>query len=95
MYNFEILFYLTHLIFIMSTLLFLNNKNNILIMFIATELLSLAGFFNYLFFFYFFQHCSGEALMLIFFGLGAGEAAIGLVLIVNFVKLQNILAINQ
>lgn len=59
------------------------------------ELLNLAGTFNYLFYFYYFQNYSGEALILIMFALSAAEAAIGLVLIINFVKLQNNISIVQ
>ena len=79
----------------MSLVILLNNKNNILIMFIMTELLNIGGIFNYLFFFYYFQNYSGESLALIMFGLGAAEAAIGLILIINFVRLQNNLSIAQ
>lgn len=93
MFNFLNLFILTHIIFILSLIIFLNNKNNILIMFIISELLNISGTLNYLFFFYYFQNYAGESLILIMFALGAAEAAIDLVLIINFVKLQNTLTI--
>ena len=38
---------------------------------------------------YYFNNLSGPSLSLIFFSLSAAEAAIGLTLIISFVKLQN------
>ena len=95
MYIYEVLFYITHAFFIVALLLLLNNKNNILFMFIGTELLNIAGVLNYLFYFIFFQNYSGESLILIMFGLGAAEAAIGLILVINYVRLQNNLSITS
>ena len=40
-----------------------------------------------------FQNTTGFALIFIFFALTAAEAAIGLVLIINFIKIQNTLSI--
>lgn len=64
-------------------------------MFIISELLNISGILNYVWYFYSFQVLGDYALILIFFSLGAAEAAIGLTLIINFVKLQGTLSIAK
>ncbi len=92
---YNLLFLITHTTLIGGLLVYLNNKDNIIIMFIISELLNLMGMLNYIFYFSYFQNFGGEALSLILFSLGAAETAIGITLIIVFVKLQNTLAITK
>lgn len=89
MYSISVLIFLSHFVFIAGLLIFINNKDNIFIMFIITELVNLSGIFNFIVYSYYFNNLSGPSLSLIFFSLSAAEAAIGLTLIISFVKLQN------
>jgi NADH:ubiquinone oxidoreductase subunit K len=68
-------------------------KENIIIMFIIAELLNLSGILNFIIVFYFYQNGGGQSLAMLMFSVSAAEAAIGLTLIINFVKLQNTLSI--
>jgi NADH:ubiquinone oxidoreductase subunit K len=68
-------------------------KENIIIMFIIVELLNLSGILNFIIVFYFYQNGGGQSLAMLMFSVSAAEAAIGLTLIINFVKLQNTLSI--
>ncbi len=77
MVNYSILFFITHFSFIITLIIFLNNKDNILIMFIVSELLNLTGILNFIIYFNYFQNLGGEALALIMFSLGAAETAMG------------------
>ena len=81
--------------FICGLTIFLNSKDNIIILFIISELLNLSGVLNYIEYIYFFQSISSQAFILILFSLGAAEAAIGLTIIINFIKLQNTLSIAK
>jgi NADH:ubiquinone oxidoreductase subunit K len=62
-------------------------------MFILSEIMLISGATNFVIYGYYFQHSGGQAITLIIFALGAAGAAIGLVLIINFVKVQNSLSL--
>ena len=93
MYNVTVLFFIVNIIFIISLFSFLSSKDNVFIMFVLAELLNLSGILNYIIYFYFYQNIVGHSLVFIFFALGAAEAAIGLTIIINFVKIQNTISI--
>ena len=93
MFSITTLFFTSHLILLMGLFSFISSRDNIFIMFILAELLNLTSILNYIIFFYAFQNAAGLALIFIFFALTAAEAAIGLVLIINFIKVQNTLSI--
>jgi NADH:ubiquinone oxidoreductase subunit K len=93
MYSIFIYIFLSHFLFIVSLQIFINAKENILIMFIAAEILNLSGILNFIIMFYFYQNGGGQSLAMLMFSVGAAEAAIALTLIINFVKLQNTLSI--
>lgn len=90
-----ILLFLAHGLFIISLLTFVQSTENVFIMFILSELMLISGALNILIYSFHFQHAGGEATGVLIFALGAAGAAIGLITILNFVKLQNSLSLMR
>ena len=90
MYN---LLFLSHGLFILSLTMFVYSNENVFILFILSELMLLSGILNFVIYGYFFQTTSGQAIALLMLALGAAGAAIGLVSIINYIKLQNSLSL--
>ena len=88
MYNITILLFLTHFMYTVGLVMLLNNRDSIFIMFILAEIVSISGILNFIIYSHYFCSSNLQSLALVFYALGAAEAAIGLTLIISFVKLQ-------
>ena len=88
MHDINILLFLSHSIFTLGLTVFVCNGDNVFIMFIMAEILSLSGILNFITYSHLFYSANIQSLPLILYSLGAAEAAIGLTLIISFVKLQ-------
>lgn len=89
MHDINILLFLTHSLFTLGLASFVSYRDNIFIMFILSEIMLISGAVNFIVYGYYFQHSGGQVIALIVISLGAASAAIGLALIINFVKLQS------